>query len=939
MLVNKENIDPILLPSQLENFTELRAKALAYIQQSGTAHWTDHNVHDPGITIMEAICYALGDVGFRMNFPIQDLLTDSIGNPAPNTYYLPAEILPNHAVTINDFRKLILDLPTVKNAWFWPLTPSETGIKPDYEAMYVDIKGGKLLLKHQVEALAIPASDKAVILSEKIFLQGLYALGIQFEPQPMLGNIDSGESFEPVYEKDYFGNIYMDIANWRQLVNNPLAIKQIADATAADINFEFTASPLNKFNNSDGLLDTRILSQWYMHVDIKIKTKHAFRLKDVLFECFFETDKGISGKDLKTILSQNNFLFFKNTIARIKLLAQAYTDVMAVLHQNRNLCEDFLPQLAAVPTVEFRICADIDVDPQIDLEQVQAEIFYRIEQYIAPTVPFYSFNEMLAKGYSPEEILEGPLLKNGFVLEHEMGPNFFDDFNIYLSDIINQIYEIEGMRNVRNVQLNLIDEAGKNIPNTNVWEVLVPAGMQPVLSKRKSKFTFFKNDLPLLAQFTESIIKYNILNINGLKIVNSTVPDTRPKGTYRELAVHYTLANEFPATYHIGKNLPDAYLNDAKFFTSKQLEGYLLLFDQMIANFLKDLDALKSSLSWSNINHLEHNAESPEWRRNFLIDKQETNIAVVDTKWQNVVESDEEFLEKRNHSLDFLLARFAENLQGLDNHFYLAIDNIGFDKQQYFNDLIKLKRDYLANYVQISANRGAAINYRENASYLATSPSGYEQRIARLLGCDLLKNGLRKTTTEVDKTNKADRGYFHCLEHLHLRIPLFSDEMKALLIAKNINVDLLSICTDDDCTGCGGHDPYSFTASIALPGWLPIYEDIQYRDYLEQLIRRETPTTTMLRICWIDEETMKAFEKALEEWWKTRNAFINSTLDTILANFESLIKAQNKLVIALKAFRTIYPPATLHGCEDESEEENNSRIFLGKTHLGKPKKP
>jgi hypothetical protein len=932
MIINKENIDPLLLPTQLENFAELRAKAMEYIQQSAGATWTDHNLHDPGITILEAICYALGDVGFRMNFAKQDLLTDSEGNMAKNTHYLPAEILPCHAVTITDFRKLLLDLPTVKNAWLIPVLAENLAIKTDYEAMFVDEKGGNLLFEHEVNAkVGLTNAEKQAILNKKIFLQGLYALNIQFEPQLILGNIDTGESFEPVYEKDYFGDIYMDIANWKQLINNKLALVSIAKANLADINLVFNINPKNKFNNADGQLDTRVLSQWYFDIDITIKNIHAFKLKEVLFEAFFESKKGISGKDLKKILTQNNFQFFRNMFERIKLLAKAYIDIDTVLQQNRNLCEDFLPQISAIPTIEFRICADIDIDPKMDLEQIQAEIYLKIEQYLSPTPTFYTFAELQAKGYSTDQILEGPLLKNGFLLESEMGPNFYQTFNIYLSDIINAIYEIEGLVNIKNVQLNLIDDSGKNIPNLNPWEIIVPQGFQPVLSKRKSKFTFFKNQLPLLANFKESIVKYNILNINAIKQVNAEVPNTVPKGTYRELALHYTLADEFPATYHIGKNLPDEYLSDTKYFTSKQLEGYLLLFDQTIANFLTDLDQLKYTTSWSNISHINFNSASPSWRRDFLVD---TNVNI---KWQNVVESENNFLEKRNETLDFLLARFAENLEGIDNFFYLTIDNLGIDKAQYFKDLIKLKQEFLANYISISANRGAAINYKENSSYLATFPAGYEQRIARFLGADLIKNGKRKTVADVNSNAKTERGYFHCLEHILLRLPLLSTEMKKVLSNNGLQPELLSICTDTDCTACGGFDPYSFTASLAMPGWLPIYADVQYRDYMEQLIRRETPVGVMLRICWIDKKTMTAFEKALEEWWKARFSFLESVAFNFIQNFEVLVKKQNELIQVLKSFRSVYPPATLHGCEDESTEENNTRIFLGKTHLGEPK--
>jgi hypothetical protein len=36
--------------------------------------WSDFNSHDPGITILEQLCYAITDLAYRSNFPIADLI-------------------------------------------------------------------------------------------------------------------------------------------------------------------------------------------------------------------------------------------------------------------------------------------------------------------------------------------------------------------------------------------------------------------------------------------------------------------------------------------------------------------------------------------------------------------------------------------------------------------------------------------------------------------------------------------------------------------------------------------------------------------------------------------------------------------------------------------------------------------------------------------------
>ena len=936
MLINNENIDEKTLPKNLENFTFLREKAIEYIQQTATDNWTDHNVHDPGITILEALCYAMSDVGFRLNFPIKDLLTDKNGYIVENAFYFPDEIIPNHAVTINDFRKILIDLPQVKNAWIKPFLQGDKDIMPDYETMFVYKKGSKLLVEKDVKKLAVTPAEKLEILNCPIFIKGLYAINIEFEEQPFLGYIDSGESFEPLYEKDFFGEIYYDISNWNVLANKKNILKTIADTYETDkskISLLFEVSQKNKYNNNDGKLFERVLKEWVFNVSVLCDSKLTFTFKDVVFVPYFENHNGISGNKLTEVLAKNNFAFFDNCFARIAALSKAYSDVQDALHSNRNLCEDYLPQISAIPTIEFRICADIDVENHADIEQVQAAIFYAIEQYISPAVNFYSFRQMLEKGKAIEEILEGPKLQNGFICEEEMGPDSFQDFSINLSDIINAIYETEGLINCRNVKLYLMDENGKNIIPENGWEIKVPSGYKPVLNKRKSKFIFYKNELPLSANFRESIIKLSILNSTNFKIAGSEVERPVFNNTFRDLAIHYALADEFPATYKIGKNFPDNYLDDPKYFTSKQLEGYLLMFDQLIANFLKDVEQFRNVMSWNDVEHIQHTSVENQWRRNYLVGGNN-----IDDKWQNVVENESAFLKKRNESLDFLLSRFAEDLHELDNYFYLSTDNLNISQNDYYQYLVELKQRFLSNYISISANRGAAIDFRNNSTYSETKLSGYEERISNLLGCDLLKEGKRKTKSDVDVDDKNERGYFHIFEHILLRIPDLNNEIIQALETQNTGIELLSICAEDDCTACGGYDPYSFTASFILPSWINVYADVHYRDYIEKLIRKETAAHVLLRICWIDEPSMKNYEEKIEKWWKARQALFHCDSVTYNNKVVDFIKAQNEFVQVIKSQRSDYFPATLHGCEDEGEE-NNTRIFLNKTILGTPKKP
>lgn len=113
------------------SYAALRAEATRLVQDMSGTIWTDYNYSDPGVTILEQLCYALTELSFRADFPVADLL----GAPASGALSLwrqclyPARsIMPVSPVTVDDLRRLVIDrVPEVANAWFEPRPEDETG--------------------------------------------------------------------------------------------------------------------------------------------------------------------------------------------------------------------------------------------------------------------------------------------------------------------------------------------------------------------------------------------------------------------------------------------------------------------------------------------------------------------------------------------------------------------------------------------------------------------------------------------------------------------------------------------------------------------------------------------------------------------------------------------------------------------------------------------
>lgn len=141
-------LDTITIPGELDehatlDFTFLRQEGIKHIQTLAGKVWTDHNVHDPGITILDQLCYAITDLGYRINHDIKDLITNERGSSF-ESLFSPAQILTVNPVTLTDIRKVVLDVEGVKNAWVEKVTQydPEVSYNPDTKSLNLSNQDG-----------------------------------------------------------------------------------------------------------------------------------------------------------------------------------------------------------------------------------------------------------------------------------------------------------------------------------------------------------------------------------------------------------------------------------------------------------------------------------------------------------------------------------------------------------------------------------------------------------------------------------------------------------------------------------------------------------------------------------------------------------------------------------------------------------------------------
>jgi hypothetical protein len=261
------------------------------------------------------------------------------------------------------------------------------------------------------------------------------------------------------------------------------------------------------------------------------------------------------------------------------------------LQEHRNLCEDYL-SVTTIDDEEIAFCFDVGVKPGVDIEEVEAEIFYNIENYLNPSVDFYSLKELMGKGMAVDEIFTGPVLSHGFIDEQQLEQTNLRSC-IHTSDIINLLMDIEGVTAIRNFVMTKYDESGKAVPGFMglKWCMDIGAFHKPVLSTERSKVLLFKNQIPFLAHYEEVKDTISLFHAqrarNKLNGFQQDLPV--PVGRKRDTSSYWPVQYDLPQTYGVGRYGLPANADTLRIARQRQLKAYLMFYEQLLADFFSQL--------------------------------------------------------------------------------------------------------------------------------------------------------------------------------------------------------------------------------------------------------------------------------------------------------------------------------------------------------------
>ncbi len=498
--------------------------------------------------------------------------------------------------------------------------------------------------------------------------------------------------------------------------------------------------------------------------------------------------------------------------------------VASRLYANRALCEDFetIELLEAQPV---RVQAKIEIGQTDDADAILLVIYEKIADYLSPTVPFRTLQELLDEGKPIDEIFDGPVLQHGFI-ESDALKKAERRVTVRSSDLIREIMSVDHVRAVRSISIG----TGSDMSD---WVLALSPDMSPTLDLLNSSIVLQRGQLEINANIARVRDIYDERQRRSKtfsKLAKHKRDVMPPKGRDRKLARYYSIQHQFPQVYGIGAaGLPSSASTTRK-AEARQLKAYLMFFDQLLANLFTQLAHAKDLLSFqgqSSRTYFSQVIADPE------LDLESIRVSDADAHREFLREITDQLAKadvienRRNRFLNHLLARFAEHFVDYSLMLRQATPE-DWDKPA--EKLVRDKETFLQHYPRVSAGRGTAFDYTQAAG--PENVSGLEKRLR-------LKLGLIEAEDET----------LFVVEHILLR---------AMTADTKQQVPFL--------TATRSKDPYSQQLSVILPEWPKRFSNPSFKLLVEQTIREETPAHLTPYLCWLSKDDMTGFRQIHLDW-------------------------------------------------------------------------
>ncbi|MHA4739819.1 hypothetical protein [Dyadobacter sp. MSC1_007] len=855
MATNSLTIPRKLVNPPSMDYGLLRREGLRHLERLGSSIWTDFNSHDPGVTMLEVLCYALTDLGYRTQLPAADLFVPADAKRKP--FFTAAEILPNAPVTALDFRKLLIDIDGIKNAWLEAFkgrnpvfqydlnnaAPVDLVTVPgfaEYLSAFTDAAPATINIGFSANAKTL-WTDIELAVKAKATKKVIRELADKFYANCCIDNVTgnapgSASTYAKALVLYLIENRFAEIrAGLLSDMNSEDSdIQQKAFALLGTIGSLRKALAAFKETGDKTEVDA-IYAELATNTVLIDKIIAEFASSLILRERLVIQPVGETEAKYPVFKPQGIYkIYLQLEEGRETDRDQIQREAMRRLHANRALCEDFAG-IKIIENVSVGVQTTLDIATDADVIQVFAEVLFAIESFLSPAVRMYSLQEMmdryarfsfstqnltdlseagvpdnlilalepligqvywgktqwesavkaaigaeaasdyesllfhyLEKRYESHAVFQGPLLVHGFIDDAELEAAAWRR-TVYRSDLFQVISKVQDVLKVKELKVKKCPTDDEN-PGTveGEWCLSFDCECQPTLEldfltgsrDSCSVFRFTKGGNPVV--LTDSM-QYEVFDrIIRLRAMYAKVERTGrsdlaiPTGTLRDDLAEYTsIQEEFPRTYHVGREGIARTATPLRKAQVKQMKGYLMFFDQILANYLRQLEqvrellALDGDLGQPALYQPLYDVPNVKPLLNDigLTDDWETFINNPDNAYIQALKSLTEGSDvtqklRKNQILDHLLARFGEQFNDYVLELFRIerpVDDITDDTGE-IGDWTEDKQRFLKNLPLLGIQRGRGFNYRpepedDNRHFWdSDNVEGFKRRVMAQLG-------------------------------------------------------------------------------------------------------------------------------------------------------------------------------------------------------------
>lgn len=864
------------------DFEFLRKQGIEYIEALGSALWTDFNTHDPGITILEILCYAITDLGLRLHMPVQDLLHDPEGK---RQFFEAHEILPNQALTALDYRKLLIDVD--------PLRIHNCFLRPYQPALYINCREGAVSLD-PTSVENIPST-----LVKKTGIQGLYTLWLD-----LADGISNTKPIEEAVLQRYHANrnLCEDIAEVQLVKPEKIRVCAALELAPQADEHQIYAQVLSLI---DEYFSPKV--QFYSLKELLDSGKRAEDIfKGPILTHGFIKDEELRRKQLRSEVRLSDLMNVILSIEGVLLIEDmsiSYCQGNQVVDDEWNLCikPNHKPSLcedksvfsftkeglaitidqAKVKVHQERLSSKQPIDLGASATNKTLEFpgsdSFPIDRYHSVTHNFpenYGIGHVgLSDQETPTRLAQAKQLKAYLLFFDQILASYFK----HLSQVKEQL-SVDGTLGKSYFsqvigEMKGIGELFKDFEQYSTYDFFAQ------LDNDDRRVTAIKNHL--IARFAENFGNYAFLM----------------KGVYGDAAASIVSRNKhaFLRNYDRISSMRAAAMNyfkqsEANLWNTSNVSGL----ENRIAALLgiklsEDKAYQRTSIATKFAKVYYANATEFRWR----IRNAENQIVLTATENYTTVEAAEQEMYQS------IFKAINTNRQAIEN-----IRNTNFRRRKSVHVIEIVK----------SENAEFSFNIINPAIRSLQDPKRIIARQFRLF--QTIEEVKQAVFDLIDflMNQFTDEG-IHVIEHI-LLLPNASNQSNPAYY--------FPICKEDCDAPCTA-DPYSFRLSIVLPGYTQRFSDLNFRAFAEDVIRREIPAHILAKICWVGcgKNTVDDSDNDLLQLEENLRKFL---IDKA-AGKQTSIPA---LIQAIQQLKNIYPSGQLHDCASSSTE---GKIILGRTNL------